>query len=113
MATTKRQINGEKHDVTELVLKAIETVDAQELDTADAILALNRMGHANPDEKLALRYARETKILAILASETGANFRDQIGKIDFSSNERAIAAVNAYLNRRNSGRKARWGAAHR
>ena len=105
----KRQIRGEKYDISEIVIEAISSVDAQKnLDTDGARAALQTMGHANPDQKLVTRYARESAILAILAEKTGANFRNQLGKIDFSSNEKAIAGINSYLNRRNAGHRARW-----
>jgi len=104
----KRQIAGQQYNIEELVTNAIATVDAQELNTEAARTALQRLGHANPDEKLVNRYARESAILNQLAKTTGANFGGQIGKIDFSTTEQAISQVNAYLNRRINGQHARY-----
>lgn len=109
----KRQIAGQQYDVEKLVTNAITTVDAQELNTDRARAALLKLGHTNPDEKLVTRYARESAILSLLAQETKANFGGQIGKIDFSTTEKAVSQVNAYLNRRNAGHRARWTASHR
>lgn len=106
--TTKRQIKGEQYNISELVQNAIATADTKELNTEKARETLTRMGHRNPADELVTRYARETAILAILANETGAYFENQIGKIDFSSTEKAIKSVNAYLNRRNQAHRARW-----
>ena len=103
--TNKRQIRGQQYDVKTLVENAITTVDAQELNTEAARAALLKLGHTNPDEKLVIRYARESAILAKLAQGTGANFNGQIGKIDFSTTERAIDQVNSYLNRRINGQR--------
>jgi hypothetical protein len=106
--SSKRQIRGESYDVAEVVQNAMAAADAQELDTEASRLELARRGNTTPTDELVARYARETAILAILGRETGANFGNQIGKIDFSSTESAVAGVNAYLNRRNSGHRARW-----
>ena len=111
--TNKRQIRGQQYDVKTLVENAITTVDAQELNTEAARAALLKLGHTNPDEKLVIRYARESAILAKLAQGTGANFNGQIGKISFVSTEKAIGSVNAYLNRRKQGHRARWTASHK
>ena len=106
--SNKRQIRGERYNIEELVRSAIAAADSQALDTEAAHTALARMGHNNPSGELVTRYARETAILAVLSRETGANFSNQIGKIDFSSIETAVAGANAYLNRRNAGHRARW-----
>uniref|UniRef100_A0A6M3M2M3 Uncharacterized protein n=2 Tax=viral metagenome TaxID=1070528 RepID=A0A6M3M2M3_9ZZZZ len=113
MGNKKRQIQGAQYDVTALVLEAMAAADTQVLDTEAARQSLAYMGRTNPTDEQVARYARETAILAALASRTGANFGNQIGKIDFSSIETAVAGVNSYLNRRNAGHRARWTANHR
>jgi hypothetical protein len=104
----KRQINGTKYNVPEVVKNAIETVDNQTLNTEKARKSLGYLGHKNPADELVNRYARESAILDILARTTGANFSNQIGKIDFSTIETAVSGVESYLNRRIAGQHARW-----
>lgn len=108
MTTNKRQINGAKYEISEIVDNAIAAVDAGELDLVSARKSLEFYGNKNPGDELVIKFARETAILKILSRETGANFNNQIGKIDFSSRDQAIAGVNSYLNRRISGQHARW-----
>jgi hypothetical protein len=116
--TTKRIVNGQRVSIPELVDSALAAADVRmasaywgsEIERARQ--SLRYMGHTSPDEELVTRYARETVILAALARTTGANFSGQIGKISFSSRERAIADVESYLNRRNQGQRSRWTASH-
>lgn len=105
---TKRTIRGEKYNVAELVDNAIAAVDGRTLDTNDARESLARLGHRSPSNCLVNQYARESAILAELQRTTGAAFSGQIGKIGFSSRDRAIEQVNAYLDRRNSAQRAGW-----
>lgn len=109
----KRTINGTKYNVAELVDSILSTIDNQLLNLEKASKSLTLLGHRNPDSATIARYARESVILDALSRETGANFSGQIGKIDFSNRERAIAGVEAYLNRRLAGQHARWTANHR
>lgn len=111
--STKRQINGTKFNIPEIVDSAIATADSMQLDTERASRALAYLGHRNPDAQTVLRYARESAILNVLARMTGANFNNQIGKIDFSSRESTIAGVDSYLNRRIQGQHANWSASRR
>ena len=106
--TIKRTISGTKYNIAELVDNAIAAVDTQALDLETASKSLARLGHRNPDAEIIARYARESAILKILADETGANFSNQIGKINFSSREKTISGVESYLNRRIHGQHARW-----
>ena len=106
MTTTKRVIRGEKYDVAQLVNAAVA---AAQPDTDAAAIALQRMGHANPNAALVNRYARDAAILAELQRMTGAAFSGQIGKIGFDNVDTAIRQVNAYLNRRNAGHRSQWG----
>lgn len=114
----KRQIKGTEYNVAELVENAIAAADSQPLNIEKAKKSLETLsliyGPRNwTDEEIA-RYARENAILDNLARATGAGgFQGQYGKIDFSSTEKAVSDVNAYLNRRNQGRRARWTASHR
>ncbi len=108
MTTTKRQINGTKYNVSEIVANAMTAADSTVLDLEKARRSLALLGHSSPDGALVTRYARETAILDILARETGANFSNQIGKINFSSTASAVAGVESYLNRRIAGQHARW-----
>jgi hypothetical protein len=110
---TKRMINGTKFDIPQIVDDAITAADSMTLNTEAARQSLARLGHQNPDEKLIARYARESAILSILGRTTGANFANQIGKIDFVNREAAIQGVQSYLNRRIQGQHARWTANHR
>lgn len=105
---TTRQINGKKYDVAELVNSAIEKASSKSLNLEIARRGLMYLGHEKPDDELVIQYARETAILDALARATGANFGNQIGKIDFSDTEKAIASVEKYLNRRIQGQRARW-----
>jgi hypothetical protein len=111
--TDKRQIHGEKFNVAELVQSAISTAERQSLNLGKARTSLEFYGNQNPTDEQVARYARETAVLEILARKTGANFGGQIGKIDFSTTDRAIADVNAYLSRRNAAHRARWTANRR
>lgn len=112
--TAKRQIKGAQYNVSELVQNAIAAADSQVMDTVKARNSLRFFGHQNPSEEQIARYARETAILSNLARSTGAfGFENQIGKIDFSTTEKAIAGVESYLNRRIAGNRARWTASHR
>lgn len=109
----KRQIKGTQYNVAELVQNAIAAADSQALNLEKARKSLAYYNPNATDEQVT-RYARETAILTALARATGAyGFEGQIGKIDFSSTEKAIAGVNAYLSRRNSARGARWTASHK
>lgn len=84
----KRQIRGEKYNVAELVQNAMTAIEGQTFDSAKA---------------------HDAAILRNLAQATGAwGFEGQIGKIDFSSIEKAISDVNAYLSRRNAANHQRW-----
>lgn len=106
--STKRQIAGKEYKIEELVDSAIATADATELDLTTARESLKYLGNSNPSEELVTRFARETMILKVLGKETGAQFGGQIGKINFSTRENAIAGVQSYLNRRIAGQHARW-----
>lgn len=110
MATTKRQIRGEKFDVERLVDDALAAADGLTLDMEQARQSLTRMGHQNPAHELVSRYARESAILGWMTRTTGASFAGQIGKIDFSNRSRTIATVNAYLDRRTSGLRTEFSA---
>lgn len=103
-----RQINGITYNIAELVDNAITSADNMELDLSAARKSLSILGNNNPSDTLVIKFSRETAILKILSRETGANFDGQIGKIDFSSRDRAVAGVNSYLNRRISGQHQRW-----
>lgn len=84
----KRQIRGEKHNVAELVQNAMVAIDSLTFDNAKS---------------------RDAALLRELAKATGAwGFEGQLGKIDFSSTEKAISDVNAYLSRRNQAHRSRW-----
>jgi hypothetical protein len=107
----KRQIKGSQYNVAELVRDAIIAADSQPLNLEKARKSLGYLGNTNPTDELVARYARETAILAHLARATGAyGFENQVGKINFTTTETAIAGVNAYLSRRNSARQSRWNA---
>jgi hypothetical protein len=109
----KRQIRGTEYNVAELVQNAI-AADGQALNLEKARQSLAYIGNRNPTDEQVTRYARETVILSNLAQATGAyGFENQIGKIDFSSTEKAIDNVNAYLSRRNQAHRARWTESHR
>ena len=111
---SKRQIRGEQHNVAELVQNAIAQTDSQPLNLEAARKSLSYLGNSNPTDEMVTRYARESAILRKLAVATGAfGFEKQIGKIDFSTTDNAVASVNAYLNRRIQGNRARWTANHR
>lgn len=112
MTTQKRKIKGKKFNIEELVGAAFAAVQDQKLNLEEARKALTLLGHRDPAEELVIRYAREKALLKHLAGETGANFLSQLGKIDFSSREKAIAGVNSYLNRRIAGQHARWTEEH-
>jgi hypothetical protein len=104
----KRQIAGTQHSISQMVDAAIAETDSMTLNTEAARQSLARLGHQNPDEKLVIRYARESAILSILGHMTGANFAGQIGKINFANRETTIDSVHSYLNRRIQGQHARW-----
>lgn len=107
--TTKRQISGTQFDITKLVDNAISAADSSSLDFVAARETLTRFyGQPGACEELVTKFARETMVLKILSDETQANFGGQIGKIDFSTREKAISGVQSYLNRRISGQHARW-----
>ena len=108
MTTAKRTIRGEQYNISELVDNAIATADSKPLNTDAARKSLQFLGHTAPPEDLVNQYARESAILAELQRTTGAAFSGQIGKIGFSSRDRAIEQVNSYLSRRNSAQRARW-----
>jgi hypothetical protein len=111
---TKRQIKGTTYSIPELVQNAITSADSQPLNLESARKSLAFLGNTNPSDEQVTRYARETVILDILARATGAfGFENQIGKINFSSTDNAIADVNAYLGRRNTAAHARWTTNHR
>ena len=106
---TKRQIKGTQCSISELVQNAIATAGSQTLDAEKARKSLAFYGNMNPSDEQVTRYARETAILNNLAHATGAfGFENQIGKINFSTIESAVAGVNSYLSRRNSAARARW-----
>lgn len=113
MANKKRTIRGESYNIPEIVNAAIAFVDNTKLDTEKSRQTLQMLGYADPDPATIEKYARESAILNKLQRETGANFSNQIGKIDFSSTENAIAGVDSYLNRRNAGHRAAWSASHK
>jgi len=114
MMNTKRQIKGTEYNVAELVQNAITSADSQALNLEKARTGLAYIGNRNPTDEQIVRYARETAILNNLAQATGAyGFENQIGKIDFSSTEKSISDVNAYLSRRNQAHRARWTANRR
>jgi hypothetical protein len=105
----KRQINYVVYDVAELVKNAIASVDGRVLDLENARDRLALLGNKCPNDALVARYARESAILKVLALETDNPwFTNQIGKIDFSCLEQAIASVHSYLSRRVAGQHARW-----
>jgi len=111
---TKRQIKGAEYNVAELVQNAIAAADGQALNPEKARTSLAYYGNRTPTDEQVTRYARETVILNKLAQATGAyGFENQIGKIDFSSTEKAFSDVNAYLSRRNQAHRARWTASRR
>lgn len=109
----KRQINGTRRSITELVDEAMASADSQPLDMEKARQSLMYLGHRNPEDHLVIKYARESAICAALSRMTGANFKGQLGKIDFSSREQAIAGVHSYLDRRNQGQHSRWAESHK
>ena len=109
----KRQINGTKHNIPELVDQAIDAAEIGSLDLEKVKSSLRFMGHGNPSDELIQRYAQETAILKTLEKLTGANFSNQIGKIDFSSRETVIADIDAYLSRRVAGQHAKWSENHK
>lgn len=110
----KRQIKGTEYNVAELVENAITAADGQVLNLEKARTSLAYIGNHNPTDEQVIRYARETVILNKLAQATGAfGFENQIGKIDFSSTEKTVSDVNAYLSRRNQAHRARWTASHK
>jgi hypothetical protein len=86
--TTKRQIQGQQYNVAELVDGAITQVNGMALDLDGARAKLAALGHRTPSDAIVTKYARESAILSILARQTGANFENQIGKIDFSNQQR-------------------------
>lgn len=106
--TAKRQIQGQQYNVEELVDGAIAQVNDMTLDVDGARASLTRLGHRNPTDAIVTKYARESAILSILARQTGANFDNQIGKIDFSNRQTAIADVDAYLWRRVHGMRSNY-----
>ena len=104
----KRQINGEKYNVKELVNNAISKVESDparwlKLDVAER--TLKSYGHKSPSVEQINAYAREAAILGELAYVTGANFGAQIGKWNFTNTDSIIASADEYLNRRNMGQK--------
>lgn len=107
--TSKRTIRGEQYNIAELIDGAIAAIDGAVLDTDAARKSLGYLGHANPSDELVSHYARESAILDVLQRQTGAAFRNQIGKIGFDDRDKAIEQVNRYLNRRNAGHRSRWG----
>lgn len=109
MQNKKRQIRGQQFNISEIVHEAMVSVDGQSLNLESARASLMRLGHKSPADELVIRYARNAAILAILEKKTGAYFTNQIGKIDFTDEQSAISAVNAYLNRRIAGQRSRWG----
>lgn len=109
MQNKKRQIRGQQFSISETVHEAMESVDGQKLNLESARTNLAKLGHSSPADELVTKYARNAAILAILERKTGAYFTNQIGKIDFTDEQSAISAVNAYLNRRNAGHRSRWG----
>jgi hypothetical protein len=110
----KRQIRGTEYNVAEMVQNAIAAADSQVLNLEKARQSLAYIGNRNPTEEQVTRYAREFAILNKLAQATGAyGFENQIGKIDFSSTEKAVSDVNAYLSRRNQAHRSRWTTSHR
>jgi len=109
----KRQIKGTEYNVAELVQNAVNAADNQTLDLEKARTSLAFYGNRTPTDEQVTRYARETAILDNLATTTGAfGFVNQVGKIDFSSVEKSVSDVNAYLSRRNQAHRARWTASH-
>jgi hypothetical protein len=97
-----------------MVQTAITAADSQSLNLEKAKTSLAYIGNRNPTDEQVARYARETAILSKLAQETSAyGFENQIGKIDFSSTEKAISGVDAYLSRRNQAHRARWTSSHK
>ena len=110
----KRQIKGTEYNIAELVQNAISAADTQPLNLEKARTSLAYYGNRTPTDEQVARYARETIILGKLAQATGAyGFENQIGKVDFSSIEKAVSDVNAYLSRRNQAHRARWTSSHR
>jgi hypothetical protein len=110
----KRQIRGTEYNIAEMVQNAIAAADGQSFNLEKARASLAYYGNHTPTDEQVIRYARETVILGKLAQATGAyGFENQIGKIDFSSTEKAVADVNAYLSRRNQAHRARWTTSHR
>src|SRR6266508_1246376 len=105
----KRQIRGTQYNVAELVQNAVNEADNQTLNLEKARQSLAYLGNRNPSDELVTRYARETTILDNLANATGAfGFVNQIGKIDFSSVEKSVSDVKAFLSQRNQEHRARW-----
>jgi hypothetical protein len=109
---TKRQINGQKFSVAELVDEAIATATISRFDTEKARKSLEYLGNRNPSDEMIAAYARETAILRKLSEMTQANFSGQIGKISFDNRDLTITDVESYLNRRVQGQHARWTASH-
>ena len=109
MATAKRTIRGEQYNIETLVDSAIAAADSRTLDTEKARNSLAFLGNRNPSDAIVNQYARESAILAELQQATGAAFSGQVGKIGFANRDKAIAQVNAYLDRRNAGHRSRWG----
>jgi hypothetical protein len=124
--TTKRTINHQQYNPTELAELAIsiETPAQSDLDqavrergyhgvTAESIEKQNSMAafFGKPIQsysELVTAYALELARLSALGRLTGANFIGQHGRWNWNSVESVTAEIDAYLNRRNAGRRSRW-----
>lgn len=107
-----RIINGVKYDTAQLVNDAIARVrelsDSEKLNLDAARQSLSYLGHRNPADDLVLRYATQSALLKTLGAATQANFEGQLGKWNMGSAEAIHQAMNAYLDRRIQGQRARW-----
>lgn len=107
--TAKRTIRGEKHNISEIVIEAMQTVSQMTLDITAARERLALLGNTKPSDAQVEKFARDAAILGLLQKATGAAFNGQIGKISFDNQETAIRQANDYLDRRNAGHRANWG----
>lgn len=111
--TTKRQINGTKYNVAELVDRAIAAAASRTFNLERERQELGKLGHINADDETTLRYAQNKMTCYILADYTGVGgFKDVVGKLDFQSRETIITGVQEYLDRRIAGQHSQWTKSH-
>jgi hypothetical protein len=111
----KRTVKGQQYNPEQLVSDALAAVAINGTDTESARLALVRLGHAEPEDALIARYAFQVAVLDQIGQAVGEPdaLRRQVGKWDMGSTESIVRNLNAYLDRRNAGRRARWTQSHR